>query len=190
MIKKTVLLGLIFCLVFSTTVFGATSSEQNNISPLLKQPILMDQRLADYIEAIKPYYASLNAAENSNSSVAAPKAPAPPLTYLQVYAAISTLHPTYEYFSENQYTSTYNHGGGEMYIVTVELGYGFNRIARMNNGTNLGYLQSQAIVDSGNIVIGWYYWWTASAYESGQFTYQNTSTNSPWNTMSDWINIQ
>jgi hypothetical protein len=177
MIKKAFLLGLIFCLVFSATAFGAASSEQNDISPLLKQPILVDQRLADYIEAIKPFYSSL-------------RAPAPPLTYLQVYAAISTLHPTYEYFSESQFTSIYNHGGGEMYIVTVELGYGYNRIAKMNNGPNLNYLQSQAIVDSSNIVIGWFYWWIASAYESGQFTYQNTSTNSPWNTMSDWINIQ
>ncbi len=117
-------------------------------------------------------------------------APAPPLTDLQVYAACSTNHPAYEYFSSNQFSSVYNHGGGEMYIVTYEIGIGHNRIAKMN-GQTLQSVAYQAIDLNGDTIIdGWIYYWDASAFENGNFTFQCTSLNSPWNTMSDSMYIQ
>lgn len=126
------------------------------------------------------------------SSVNVYAAPAPPLTDLQVYAAWSTncpVNPDYEYFSSSQFSSVYNHGGGEMYIVTYEIGFGYNRIAKMN-GQTLQSVAYQAIDLNGDSIIdGWFYWWDASAFEYGTFTYQNTSANSPWNTMSDSIYI-
>jgi hypothetical protein len=72
--------------------------------------------------------------------------------------------------------------------VTVELGYGASWWATMNSG-QLSRIQTQTIVDSSNTVIGFYIWWNASGSNSGSFYYQNTSQNSPWNTMSDSMSI-
>lgn len=118
------------------------------------------------------------------------RAPAPPLSYLEVYAAISTQQQDYEYFSPDQLSSVYDHGGAELYIVTAELGYGHIRYAKFNGG-NLEELERQHIdLDGDTIVDGWYIWWDASGNESGTFNYQNTSTNFPSNTMSDSIFIK
>ncbi|MBE3571086.1 MAG: DUF4879 domain-containing protein [Bacillales bacterium] len=115
---------------------------------------------------------------------------APPLTYLEVYAAISSNYPTYEYFSQDQRYSTEDHGGTEMYIVTAELGYGYQQSAEMNELT-LSEVQSQYIDLNGDSIIdGWYTWWDASGNENGAFTYQNTSATYPWNTMTDFMNVK
>lgn len=115
---------------------------------------------------------------------------APPLTYLEVYAAISSNYPTYEYFSQDQRYSTEDHGGTEMYIVTAELGYGYQQSAEMNELT-LSEVQSQYIdLNRDSIIDGWYTWWDASGNENGTFTYQNTSATYPWNTMTDFMNIK
>lgn len=127
------------------------------------------------------------------SAVNAYAAPAPPLTDLQVYAVWSInspIYPEYEYFSSSQFSSIHNHGGGEMYIVTYEIGIGSNRIAKMN-GQNLTAVRYDPIDLNGDRIIdGWYYYWDASAFENGNFTYQCTSINSPYNTMSDSIYIR
>lgn len=118
------------------------------------------------------------------------RAPAPPLSSLEVYAAISTQHQNYEYFSPNQLSSVYDHGGTELYIVTEELGYGHIRYAKFN-GVNLKELQREHIDFNGDTIVdGWYIWWDASGNDSGTFNYQNTSTNFPSNTMSDSIFIK
>ncbi|MFT9817471.1 DUF4879 domain-containing protein [Lysinibacillus sp. NPDC056185] len=65
------------------------------------------------------------------------RASAPPLNYLEVYA-------TYEYFSPSQLSSVYDHGGNELYIVTVELGYGHIRYAKFN-GLNLKEYMRESI---------------------------------------------
>lgn len=46
---------------------------------------------------------------------------------------------------------------------------------------NLTQVQQQAINNNG-IVIGYFRWWDASGYQGGQFTYQNTFSNYPYNT--------
>ncbi|WP_235162446.1 MULTISPECIES: DUF4879 domain-containing protein [Sediminibacillus] len=117
-------------------------------------------------------------------------APAPPLTSLEVYAAISSNYPEYEYFSSNQLSSVQDHGGEELYIVTAELGYGFQRNAAFN-GSQLSEIDRENIdLEGDSIVDGWFIWWDASGNENGLFTYENTSTNSPWNTMFDRMNIK
>ncbi len=118
--------------------------------------------------------------------------PAPQLTYLQAVAVISSQHPTYEYLNVYDYSTTYDHGGAELYIVTEEDGYGQNNIAMMN-GTRLTEFQDQThpqrIVDSSGTIIGWYRWWIANGQQSGTFTYQSTSINYPWNTMYDSLYV-
>ncbi len=150
-------------------------------------PLMEDAVIKQYAKMAQKFFISV---EDYDVTIGNPetKSPASPLYYLEVYAAISSYYPSYEYFSQSQYSSIQNHGGSEMYIVTVELGYGNSEIAKMV-GVNLTEIQSQAIVDSG-IVVGYFRWWNASGYQNGQFTYRNTSINYPYNTMSDWINIQ
>lgn len=116
-------------------------------------------------------------------------AAAPPLTYLEVYAVRSANHSSWEFISQYQYSTVYDHGGSWMDIVTIEYGYGNNPIAQMN-GAYLSQWAYQYITDSAGTIIGWIRYWNADGHQSGQFTYQNTSINSPWNTMSDWISVQ
>lgn len=117
-------------------------------------------------------------------------APAPPLSYLQVLAVSSANSPSWEYPPSSQYTTTVDHGGSWLLIATEEYGYGQSRIAKFN-GVTVPEYSNQMITDSGGTVIGWIrYWRITGTITSGQFTYQSTSINSPWNTMSDWINIK
>ncbi|ADD01702.1 hypothetical protein Tmath_0464 [Thermoanaerobacter mathranii subsp. mathranii str. A3] len=194
MMKKIVIIMSIialFTLVLSVPVQARElerGNEKNslNSSLLIKSPMRIDEKVCEYLKTVKENYEEEILESKTVQSFAA----APPLTYLQVYAVISSQHPTYEYFSENQLSSVEDHGGDEMYIVTIEIGYGHLRFAKMN-GSLLNSVQSQPIdLDNDSIIDGWFYWWDASGYDSGDFTYQNTSSNYPWNTMSDFIHIK
>lgn len=117
-------------------------------------------------------------------------APAPPLSYLQVLAVQSANSPFWEYPPSSQFTTTVDHGGSWLLIATEEYGYGQSRIAKFN-GVTVPQHSSQALTDSGGTIIGWIRTWRVTGpITSGQFTYQSTSINSPWNTMSDWINVK
>ncbi|AJQ92983.1 DUF4879 domain-containing protein [Gynuella sunshinyii] len=183
----------LICYVIALSVFISSHSFAADNAHLLDTPLIEDARTLQFAEGIVPFWQSLNNGELSyeqpDASTMSTLAPAPPLTYLQAYAVISTDYPSWEYFSQSQISSVQNHGGAEMYIVTIEYGYGQNNIAKMN-GSILSQVQSQYIVNSSNVIVGWYRWWDASGYSGGQFTYQSTSINSPWNTMSDNIYIK
>lgn len=45
-------------------------------------------------------------------------------------------------------------------------------------------------INGDRTVDGWEYKWDASGQQNGQFKYQNTSTNAPWNTLSTTLNIK
>lgn len=116
-------------------------------------------------------------------------APAPALSYLQVLAVASANSPTWEYVVRDQFLTNVDHGGAWLYIATEERGYGYTPVAKFN-GVTIAQYKSDPIVENG-IIVGYIrYWYITSNTASGQFTYQNTSTNSPWNTMSDWISIK
>ncbi len=115
-------------------------------------------------------------------------APAPPLTQLQVYAVRSANSPAWEYLGTSQYSTFQNHGGAWMDLVTYEFGYGSNPICQIN-GSFLQRWRTEYITDAGGTIVGFIYYWIADGHQSGQWTYQNTSTNSPWNTMYDWANV-
>ena len=172
-------------LVVTTSVsaksLDSKGKDVSNGSLLTKSTsIKIDDNLRDYLKSMK---------EKQGKDVQVLSS-APPLSYLEVYAACSSQHPDWEYFSQSQYTSVADHGGAEMYIVTVELGYGFQQQAKMN-GNGLVEYNTQAIdLDNDSIIDGYFHYWNASSYNSGQFTSQNTSVNYPYNTMSDWINIR
>ena len=152
---------------------------------------------------------------NPPGSVEAPKAitlpgapkggvtrgPAPGLTYLQI-SYVGSSNIGWEQTPDGLYTTVYDHGGAQLRVVTDELGYGNLMVARMNGSvlpSSAQYSNSTICwngysyvtpCSAGQTVAGWRRYWNLDGYQSGTFSYQNTSTNSPFNTMSDWINIR
>lgn len=180
----------LICLMFSSMSMAFDDNfDAEEIKPF-DAPLMEDAVIRKYAKMANKFFTSVDeySSDDQLASSSATRAPAAPLYYLEVYAAISSNYPSYEYFSQGQYSSVQDHGGAQMYIVTAELGYGFSNYAKMI-GNNLTMYQQQPITDNG-IIIGYFRWWTANGYQSGQFTYQNTSVNYPYNTMSDWIMIQ
>ncbi len=129
------------------------------------------------------------------------RGPAPALSYLEIYAIGSSNYNGWEYVSEGQYSTTYDHGGTTMNAITLELGYGYVPVATMNGGQlpSAASYRSDSLCwgsdgnldycSSGETIAGWLKYWDISGQEGGTFTYQNTSFN-PTNTMSDTINIK
>lgn len=126
---------------------------------------------------------------------------APPLTYLQVwYVGSSTCG--WESISDSQTTTICDHGGSQLRVVVMELGYGGNPIGFMNSGllsSSANYLNQGVCRDAygqlvspcsaGQTIVGWLRYWNLDGYQGGYFQHQNTSLNSPWNTMYDNISI-
>lgn len=180
--------------IFSTSTTATENFSKKFEFDSLKEELLQEIKKeypnARFIDLTDDEYEDLQKEHFQVNDSIGTMSSAPPLTYLEVYAARSSNYPTYEYFTENQMSSVYDHGGAEMYIVTAELGYGYQGIAKMSGGT-LPFVQNQAIdLNGDNIIDGWFKWWNASGYQSGTFSYQNHSINSPWNTMSDSIYIK
>jgi len=130
-----------------------------------------------------------------------PKAAAAALYYLEIrYVGSSNIG--WEYINPSQWITVEDHGGALMRIVTLELGYGCNPIAKMGGGqlpwssnyhtdsmcwNSSGYL---GICEPGQVVVGFRKYWNIDGWQNGYFTYQNTSCNYPYNTMSDAISIK
>lgn len=112
------------------------------------------------------------------------RGPAPALTYVQTYMVKSS-NGGEEILEKNQTATKYDHGGGDMKISTIQLGFSNSKFARMAGSQVLRLISSDVIdVDGDRIGDGMLYTWDASSYEDGIFTYQATSANAPWNTMS------
>lgn len=130
-------------------------------------------------------------------------APAPPLSYVQIRFIGSSNYPSYEPIADNQLSTVIDHGGPALRAVTVEVGYGNPTLARATiNGVALprsaNYLTVPfcnlsnflASCSAGQTVVGFVNYWNLDGYQSGIFTYQATSTNSPFNTLSDRLTIR
>ena len=129
------------------------------------------------------------------------KARAQGLQYLQV-AAVLSASGGWESIGAYQMATSRDHGGGSLRVVTEEIGYGNVLVARMNGillPASANY-QNESICfngraattrcSSGQTVVGYRRYWKLDGNQRGTFSYQNTSMNSPWNTMSDSIYIQ
>lgn len=167
------LMVLIICFTMTVGVFAEGIGNQNekaiSSTSLLKIPIVQEEKV---------------------NNIVTPMGPAPPLTYLQVRAAISTNYPQFEFFEPHQLSSIQDHGGQELYVITYQIGYSNYKFAEMN-GALLDLVKIENVDLNGDSIIdGFYYWWDASEFESGDFTYKATSSNYPWNTMSDRIYIR
>jgi len=138
---------------------------------------------------------SVSADLNPNLSRAA----APPLTALVVSWVYST-RIGWEQIRTGQLATVSDHGGTQLRVTTDELGYGSNPIAKMLGATLPAYT-SQTICrnfsgvlvtpcSAGQTVVGWRRIWKLDGTQSGNFTYQNTSINYPFNRMSTSLTIR
>jgi hypothetical protein len=127
-------------------------------------------------------------------------APAPPLSYLQIRRVESSSRGL-EYVSDNLLSTVGDHGGATLRALTVEVGYGGSRIAKMNGAVlpTSANLSSTPFCNPANFlqpcgpgqtIIGWVRIWKLDGYQSGTFSYQSRSLNSPLNTLFDSIFIR
>ncbi|HLJ86176.1 MAG TPA: DUF4879 domain-containing protein [Candidatus Angelobacter sp.] len=97
---------------------------------------------------------------------------------------------------------TVNHqGGAQEFVVEQELGYGANPVATMN-----GVVLSSSLLTTSNIcqdfsgnltfncqpgevIVGFQHVYNTASFQNGRFTYQNTSINAPFNTLSTFIQV-
>ena len=106
----------------------------------------------------------------------------------QVYAVVSSLHDV-ENLKPNARSTNYAHGG-DIIIVTVEIGYGNSGTARLNGNTMKLDRDPQPISNNRNEVIGFLKYWRSHLNGSGYFTYEVTSIVHPFNTMSTRLSIK
>jgi len=114
--------------------------------------------------------------------------------------ALSSMYVTYiespeggrEEIGSGVYSTSVGHAGTEMSFGTVEMGYGDNPIAKLDDAP-LNQIMLKAITDSAtNRVIGFerVFHYSGKYISGGSFTYQNTSTNAPHNTLFCILNIK
>jgi hypothetical protein len=132
---------------------------------------------------------------------AAALAAAPPLSKVFVYAVGST-NCGWEYMTAvGQLSTTCDHGGTQLRSAVLEIGYGSNPVAWMNGSVlpaSKNYQTNPVCVvngfyswpcPAGYTVVGFLRYYNLDGNQNGLFRYQNTSTNSPWNTIATQISI-
>ncbi|NHB92103.1 YolA family protein [Photorhabdus cinerea] len=179
------------------SLFGVNAYAQTEQLPAVPaaQKVLIEQ------SQLLPNAKSPIRAEEQNLKIedGSVHAPAPALTNMWVYAVGST-NCGWEYTS-NLFATTCDHGGQQLRAAVLEIGYGVNPIAWMNGGIlpKSATYSSQTVCitngyytwpcTAGQTVVGFLNEYNLDGNQNGTFRYQNTSTNSPWNTMSVQINI-
>ena len=118
---------------------------------------------------------------------------APPLTEIKVILVESEDVPM-EFIRKNQASTQFDHGGSYIYVTTEEKGYSSHRYAKFNN-QKAELIRSESVVGYNNIITGWKRTWklyvsSNNSSNRGDFTYEATSANYPWNTMSTSIYIK
>lgn len=190
-LKSSILLSLV-------AAFSAGAQAQNN-APRAQRALTMLPELSSHRQQI-PATTTTNQTQNSTSGVsAALSGPAPGLSAMWVYA-VGSSNCGWEY-TAGKTTTTCDHGGVQLRSAVLEIGYGSNSIAWMNGGLlprSAMYASTPVCVTggyytwpctAGQTVVGFLNEYTLDGYQTGIFKYQNTSTNSPWNTMSVQIKI-
>lgn len=164
-------------LVANVIPVSAVEKEKN-----VKAESLADLDLGEYSQYIMD--------DNSINKIK-PQAPAPALTSLQLYAIYSEKAGQEIIGSPNQVGSRLDHGGTWFQAITVEIGYAKSRFAYFS-GSRMTLTDIEPIdLNNDRIVDGFVCLWTYEGYhyESGTFTANSTSANSPWNTISLRFNV-
>ncbi|MCL1125144.1 DUF4879 domain-containing protein [Shewanella surugensis] len=118
-------------------------------------------------------------------------ASAPPLTVLEIVGVFSNTSGWTYVTNVNDISHPYN-VNDIIAIHTIEYGYGHIQMAKFN-GSILDQVESNPILDSSNIAIGWEYAYIITDWafmaDNGTATYESHSINSPWNKETDSLYI-
>ncbi len=165
------------------------------------------------VETITPLETTMSklnflARETPSLMALSPQAAAPQLSRELVYAVGSTQYSSssgnlWEYMTTIGQTSTVgDHGGAQLRVVVQEIGYGGSPTLRMNGvilAKTADYQDTSICIvgssytfpcPAGYTVIGYMRYINLDGYQSGTFSYQNSSLNSPYTTLSTSINIK
>ncbi|WP_165789459.1 DUF4879 domain-containing protein [Billgrantia endophytica] len=191
-------LGLI--VGFMVLIFGASALAQDGDEEQEGRPVVPAIVAIEELES-EGVQAEFDAVADTDES--APRQPASPLTEMWVFAVYSSDCGDWEIFpSPGTLSTSCGHGGASLRAAVLEVGYGSNPIAWYQGGqlpSSANY-ETELWCDQGGGVLApcspgqtvaaflRYYNLDGSSV-SGIFAYQNTSTNSPWNTLSTSINI-
>lgn len=129
------------------------------------------------------------------------RAPAPPLTAVQIYA-VGSSDCNWEYLPVGATTTSCDHGGSQLRVAVLETGYGSNRIAWLNGGLlpSSALYATEGICNVGGVptmpcpigysISSWMLYYNLDGNQAGQFKFQSTSSNWPTNTYSQQIWIK
>ncbi|ACI53282.1 hypothetical protein Gdia_3560 (plasmid) [Gluconacetobacter diazotrophicus PA1 5] len=132
-----------------------------------------------------------------------PREPAPNISAERVIFIISTnTAPNGESIAEGQTTTALDEGGAQMETYVMETGYGsgYPKITMAGQTISPGALEERDLYcvenglvtvpcDPGYTAVGYIYIINLSGYQSGQFTFYNTSQNNPNVTGSTFLNV-
>ncbi|MDR1063234.1 MAG: YolA family protein [Azoarcus sp.] len=118
------------------------------------------------------------------------RGPAPALSSIRIYA-VGSPSCNWEIISTGAFSTTCNHGGGQIQVAVLEIGYGSTYpLVKMSGNTlpsSARYSRTPVCgtasnytftCSAGQIVIGFLNEYNlGSSYQSGLFTYQNNSIN-------------
>lgn len=136
-------------------------------------------------------------------ALTAPRAPAPPISQVAVLAVGSSQAGGWEYMtSPGQLSTALDHGGSELRVVVRQIGYGGSPIGSLRGSALPGgaqYMTERLCVDGsgytqqcqpGQTIVGWLYYFNLDGAQDGDFGFQNTSLNAPFNTAYTAIHIR
>ncbi|MBQ4839509.1 DUF4879 domain-containing protein [Pseudoalteromonas luteoviolacea] len=178
--------------VLFTSMFGASMAAQssellNNASNTWE----FEQYKNSLIQEIKDTHTSYQTMINESGSVHI-MAPAAPLSSFEIRGVISSNYPQWEGIAPNAFSTTQDHGGREVYILTREIGYAnpSSRIAKLN-GSSLSVIDTHPVT-SGSSVVGYLVVWKYSVgtFTSGTATASARSINFPNNQEDDRLYIR
>ncbi|MDI2592115.1 YolA family protein [Pseudomonas sp. N3-W] len=125
-------------------------------------------------------------------------ASAPPLTHVQVLKVQSAACGI-ENIADGQAQTTCDHGGANIKVYVLEMGYGRVPHASLD-GFSLDGMQTKVCAyDNGNPtecsgaatrIVGTLYIFDLGGYQGGTFTFSNTSINAPGNTLATQLYIK
>ncbi|WP_158253690.1 DUF4879 domain-containing protein [Chromobacterium alticapitis] len=160
-------------------------------------PIVVFQELGPALSPAVP------AVSRDGSGKVRPLDAASPLSYVGILAVGSTLYGGWEILSANQLSTAGSHGGSQLRVVVDTIGYGRAAIAKINGivlpAAALYQTESLCNVNGryttpcpiGSIVAGFRQYFNLDGQSTpGTFSYQNTSQNYPWNTLSTQVYIK
>ncbi|GKW10895.1 YolA family protein [Pectobacterium punjabense] len=186
--RKKIYIGFAFSMLVSA-VFPAYSQD-------IEEPV------AEAITAFdSPLLENPTSANESSSQDYKPlRAPAPALSSVYVYAVASTQNGgAWEYIGPNKSITAQDHGGAQLRIAVLEVGYGNHRFASVGGLDKKSYQVNGVCIVRGNYsescpvgatYVGWMVYFNGDGMQSGNFRYQSTSTNPPFRTLSTSLNIR